>query len=94
MTEKDRDAKFKEACPESAKILEQQYQNVNRFAEDLRDGAFQRGIKWRQDKLKAIFNARQASVSDQDILRELRIGGITAQKARELMKDSEELFGR
>ena len=28
------------------------------------------------------------------ILRELRLGGLTIQKARELMKDSEELLGR
>jgi hypothetical protein len=49
---------------------------------------------WRKNKLQAIHDARLAGVIDAEILKELRIGGITAQKARELMRDSEELLGR
>jgi hypothetical protein len=90
----NRETTFAKAFPESAKILEREKQNKNGFTEDLRDGAFQKGIMWRRNKLEAIFKARRAGVSDEQILRELMIGGITRQKARELMKDSEELFGR
>jgi hypothetical protein len=89
-----KDAEFEKACPESAKILEQDKQNQNGYTEDLRDGAFQKGIMWRKNKLEAIHKARRAGKSDEEILRELRIGGITRQKARELMGDSEELLGR
>lgn len=64
------------------------------FADELRDGAFQKGIHWRKSKLEAIYKARKAGVSDEQVLRQLRLGGITIQKARELMKDSEELLGR
>ena len=64
------------------------------FADELRDGAFQKGIHWRKNKLEAIYKARNAGVSDESVLRELRLGGITIQKARELMRDSEELLGR
>lgn len=92
--QEDREAKFAKACPDSAKILEQDKQNKNGFTDDLRDGAFQKGINWRKTKLEAIHKARQAGISDNQIDRELRIGGITKQKARELMKDSEELLGR
>jgi hypothetical protein len=94
VTAEDRETKFAKACPESAKILEDEKQSKNGFSDDLRDGAFQRGCKFRADKLRAILNARQAGVTDEQILRELRIGGITIQKARELMRDSEELLGR
>ena len=72
---------------------ERRQKSVEGFKADLRDGAFQRGIMWRKNKLETICKARQSVVSDEQILRELRIGGITIQKARELMKDSEELFG-
>jgi hypothetical protein len=64
------------------------------FADELLDGAFQRGIQWRKNKLETICKARKAGASDEQILRQLRIGGITIQKARELMRDSEELLGR
>jgi hypothetical protein len=90
----DKEAKFAKACPESAKILEEERQAKNSFTDDLRDGAFQKGIVWRKNKLQAINRARQAGVPDEQILRELRIGGITVQKSRELMKDLEELLGR
>jgi hypothetical protein len=66
----------------------------NGFTNDLRDGAFQNGIKWRKGKLEAIHKARQAELTDEQILRELRISGITCHKAIELMTESEELFGR
>jgi hypothetical protein len=66
----------------------------NGFTNDLRDGAFQNGIKWRKGKLEAIYKARKAGLTDEQILRELRISGITFHKATELMKESEELFGR
>ena len=89
-----KDSEFAKACPESAKILAQEKQNKNGFTDDLRDGAFQKGIMWRKNKLQAIHKARQAGISDEQISRELRIGGITSQKTRELMKDSEELLGR
>ena len=64
------------------------------FSDELRDGGFQKGLNWRKNKLEAINRARKAGVSDEQILRELRLGGITIQKARELMRDSEELLGR
>jgi hypothetical protein len=64
------------------------------YADELLDGAFQKGIHWRKNKLETIFKVRKAGVSDEQILRQLRIGGITIQKARELMRDSEELLGR
>ena len=75
------------------KASELRHASVEGFKADLRDGAFQRGIMWRKNKLETICKARQTGVPDEQILRELRIGGITVQKARELMKDSEELFG-
>jgi hypothetical protein len=89
-----KDAKFRKACPESAKILDKEQKNPNGFTDDLKDGSFQRGILWRKTKLEAIHKARQTGVSDEEIQRTLRIGGITIQKARELMHDSEELLGR
>ncbi len=64
------------------------------FADELLDGAFQRGIHWRKNKLETVYKARKAGVSDEQILRQLKIGGITIQKSRELMRDSEELLGR
>jgi hypothetical protein len=90
----EKEENFVKACPESAKTLEQEKQCMNGFREDLRDGAFQKGIMWRKNKLQAIHDARQAGATDAEILKELRIGGITIQKARELMRDSEELLGR
>jgi hypothetical protein len=79
-----------EDCVRKASELRQK--SIDGFKDDLRDGAFQRGIMWRKNKLQTIYKARRAGVSDEQILRELRIGGITIQKARELMKDEEELF--
>jgi hypothetical protein len=55
--QEDREAKFAKACPDSAKILEQDKQNKNGFTDDLRDGAFQKGINWRKTKLEAIHKA-------------------------------------
>jgi hypothetical protein len=81
-----------EDCVRKASDLRQK--NFEGFKADLRDGAFQRGILWRKNKLLTIQKAKEAGVSDEQILKELRIGGITIQKARELMRDSEELFGR
>ena len=80
--------------PEMVKNLEEIPQNRNGFTDDLRDGAFQKGCNWRATKLNAILKARQARETDNQIERELRLGGITKQKARELMRDSEELLGR
>jgi hypothetical protein len=67
---------------------------VTVFSDELRDGGFQKGLNWRKNKLEAIFRARKVGLQDEQILRELRLGGITIQKARELMRDSEELLGR
>jgi hypothetical protein len=94
MSASEKNAKFSKACPESAKILNQEKQGKTEFSNELRDGAYQRGCTFRAGKLSAIMKARQAGISDDQILRELRIGGLTIQKARELMKDSEELLGR
>jgi hypothetical protein len=66
----------------------------NDFSDDLRDSGFQKGLNWRKNKLEAISKARKTGLQDEQVLRELRLGGITIQKARELMKDSEELLGR
>jgi hypothetical protein len=86
--------KSAKTCPQNTKNIEAEPQNKNAFTDDLRDGAFQRGILWRKNKLEAIHKARQSTLSDDQIIRELRLGGITVQKARELMRDSEELLGR
>jgi hypothetical protein len=75
-------------------VFKEEKQAETIFTDDFRDGAFQRGIIWRRTKLRVIHLARRSGVSEEQILRELRIGGITIQKARELMKDSEELFGK
>jgi hypothetical protein len=64
------------------------------LSDELRDGGFQKGLNWRKNKINAIYHARKAGASDEQILRELRLGGITIQKARELMRDSEDLLGR
>lgn len=79
---------------ETSKILQHSEHKENAFTNDLRDGAFQKGIHWRKNKIEAIHKARNTGVSDEHVLRELRLGGITIQKARELMRDSEELLGR
>jgi hypothetical protein len=79
---------------ESQTLVKQKEEERILFADELLDGAFQRGIHWRKNKLETIYKARKASVSDEQILRLLRIGGITIQKSRELMRDSEELLGR
>lgn len=42
----------------------------------------------RKNKIDIIYKARKAGISDNEILKELRLGGITIQKARELMSDS------
>jgi hypothetical protein len=88
--------KGKKYCGEEClkKALELRRHEGDKLTGDLRDGAFQRGITWRKTKLNAIYQARQAKEPEEQILRELRIGGITVQKARELMRDSEELFGK
>ena len=86
--------KNKSSHLESAKNLQPTEPKENTFADELKDGAFQKGIHWRKNKIEVIYKARKAGVSDQEILRQLRLGGITIQKARELMRDSEELYGR
>jgi hypothetical protein len=84
----------KEPRVELSKIPEGAKQKETFFNDDLRDGAFQKGIHWRKNKIEVIFKARTARVPDNEILRQLRLGGITIQKARELMRDSDELLGR
>ena len=79
---------------EPAKNLQHSEHKENAFADELKDGAFQKGIHWRKNKIEVIYKARKAKVPDQEILRQLRLGGITIQKSRELMRDSEELYGR
>lgn len=95
---KDCIEKYKQSQEEHSKAhIEYSKETSNKenpFTEGLRDGAFQKGIHWRRCKLEAIFKTRNSGVSDEQILRQLRIGGITIQKARELMRDSEELLGR
>jgi hypothetical protein len=43
----------------------------NPLSDDLKDGAFQKGIHWRKNKLEAIYRSRKAGISDEQILREL-----------------------
>ena len=92
--QRERDDKFRQACPKSAEIIDQEEAVKNEYTDELRDGAFQKGLIWRKNKLATIHKARKSGVSESDILRELRIGGITIQKARELMRESDELYGR
>jgi hypothetical protein len=84
----------RQPTPKSTVNLQEPKHNGNGFSDDLRDGAFQKGILWRKNKLLAINRARSSGIPDNGILRELRLGGITIQKARELMRDSGELLGR
>jgi hypothetical protein len=92
----EKEAKFKEACPESAKILEKSDDppKVELSIEDaLTDPIYQRGAGYRAEKLKAIWKARQQGMTDEHIRRLLLRGGLTRQTINVMMLDSKEAYG-
>jgi hypothetical protein len=64
------------------------------LSDKLHDPAFQRGVTWRMRKLQAIHDARNEGKSNDWILRELMVGGLTRQTAERIMDDSKFLFGK
>jgi hypothetical protein len=94
----EKDSKFKEACPESAKILkkydgQQNAENKTVSIEDiLTSPVYQRGAGYRAEKLKAIWMARLDGMSDNQIRRLLLRGGLTKQTINVMMQDSKEAY--
>lgn len=64
----------------------------NSIEDPLQDCHFQRGIRWRRDMLCSIQKAICEGISETIILKRLRRGGITLQKAIELVNESKELW--
>jgi hypothetical protein len=50
MTEKTKEDRFRKACPESAKILEEQKDAVTQALFNMKDTFFQGGLAWRKNK--------------------------------------------
>jgi hypothetical protein len=90
MSEKRKEDKFKEACPESAKILEKT-QNPRLDAQlsaKLSNTAWQRGLAWRKEKIEAIAEARRRGISEKEIFKQLKMCGLADLTARKLMDDA------
>ena len=91
---KDREAKFLKACPESAKILQDTSRNNGlSLRTKLSNPHFQRGLTWRGEKLEAIQQARNEGQSEEWILRNLMLGGVTRPTALKMMEDSKFIYG-
>jgi len=90
MNRKDKEEKFKEAFPESAKILEEQKDIT--LQDRLRNPHFMRGLTWRKDKLEAVCEARIKGQPENWILEQLMLGGLTELTARKIMHDSGRLY--
>jgi|GEM_PF-4920667 hypothetical protein len=90
MTEnkKDRDAKFKEACPESSQELEKIENGVNQAVFDVHDTKTQSGLKWRQKETNAIRVLLNNGWTLDKILIELRHNGMTEPTARRIIEDA------
>lgn len=70
------------------------FNKPNPIDDPLQDCHFQRGIMWRRDMICAIVSERlKKKTPDSIILKRLRRGGITLQKATELMNEATELYG-
>jgi hypothetical protein len=90
---KDREAKFLKACPESAKILQDMPKNNGlSLRTKLSNPHFQRGLTWRGEKLEAIQQARIEGRSEEWILRNLMLGGVTRPTALKMMEDSKFIY--
>jgi hypothetical protein len=91
---KAREAKFIEACPESARLLkETPKKNDLNLKMKLSNPHFQRGLTWRGEKLGAIQQARIEGRDEEWILKNLMLGGVTRPTALKMMEDSKFIYG-
>jgi hypothetical protein len=92
MTQETKEQKFKKACPESAKILEEKQKPSPDIDDDLlsrlTNTAWQRGLSWRSEKINAVAEARQRGLSEKDIFIFLKKCGLIDATARAIMKDA------
>ena len=92
--QKGMEAKFLKACSESAKILSNaQKNNGLALKTKLSNPHFQRGLTWRGEKLQAIQQARAEGRSEEWILKNLMLGGVTRPTAMKMMEDSKFIYG-
>ena len=49
---------------------------------------WQRGLAWRQEKIKAVTEARKKGIDEETIFRYLKRSGLTDQTARKIMDDA------
>jgi len=88
MTEKTKEEKFKEACPESAKILEDDVNAVKDALFNLKDRQFQAGLAWRMKQCEAVRVLVANGWSREDVLREFRHNGMTVATANRIIDDA------
>jgi hypothetical protein len=92
--QKGKESKFLKACPESAKILKATPKNDGHVLKTkLSNPHFQRGLTWRGEKLAAIQQARIEGQTEEWILRNLMLGGVTRPTALKMMEDSKFIYG-
>jgi hypothetical protein len=88
---KERDAKFKEACPEGAKELEKNNSGTAldiQLRAKLTNTAWQKGLTWRNEKVQAVAEARRRGVSEKEIFKQLKRAGLVDATARDIMNDA------
>ncbi|MEM3378716.1 MAG: hypothetical protein QW674_07225 [Candidatus Bathyarchaeia archaeon] len=90
MSQQEKAEKFRQACPESARILEQEKAS---FEEALLNPCYQKGVVYRAEKLQAIHEARRFGRSEEEILTLLLKGGLTELTAKKMMADSKRVYG-
>lgn len=96
MTENTEQNKFKKAFPKSAKILEKTPEKPELDYElraKLTNTAWQKGLTWRNEKIKAVAEARLKGISEQEIFKQLKIAGLIDMTARAIMDDAHYLEG-
>jgi len=86
----EREEKFRQAFPESARLLEGARSS---FEEALLNPCCQKGVVYRAEKLKAIYEARRSGKSEEEILTLLLKGGLTELTAKRMMMDSKRVYG-
>ena len=92
--QKGKEAKFLKACPESSKILQSTPKNNGlSLRTKLSNPHFQRGLTWRGEKLEAIQRARTEGQTEEWILKNLMLGGVTRPTALKMMEDSKFIYG-
>jgi len=92
--QKSKEAKFLRACPEGAKTLRDTLKEDGLdLKTKLSNPHFQRGLTWRGEKLGAIHQARIEGRSEEWILRNLMLGGVTRPTALKMMEDSKFIYG-